>query len=95
MDPARIRREVTNPATGFALVRGFYSSDEVDWYRERADALLASGPVMHAQIVHDRRRDYVFPRAMERVLEGYQVYTPQAPVDLSRLGLTVARPGSD
>jgi hypothetical protein len=55
-------------------VRAFYSPDEVDWFRERSDALLASGPVMHAHIVHDRRPDYVLPRAPERVLEGYQVF---------------------
>lgn len=55
-------------------MRAFYSPDEVDWYREKSDALLASGPIMHAHIVHDRRRDYVLPRAPERVLEGYQVF---------------------
>lgn len=74
VDVARVWRDVTDPAKGFALVRAFYSLDEVDWYREKSDALLASGPIMHAQVVHDRQRDYVFPRAIGRVVTGYQVF---------------------
>jgi hypothetical protein len=74
VDAARVWRDVTDPAKGFALVRGFYSPDEVDWYRERSDALLASSPIMHAQVVHGRQRDYVFPRVTGRIITGYQVF---------------------
>ncbi len=74
MDLARVRRELTDPARGFSLTRAFYSPPEIERYLKRALALVETGPVLHAQVVHDRQRDYVFPRTSGRVLSGYQAY---------------------
>ncbi len=69
-----IREQLIADDKGFYVIKGFYSSDEVQQYLDYCQNFLKEGPVIHDRINTDRMFDYVHPRSHDHVARTSRIY---------------------
>ncbi len=57
-----LREQLADPDRGYAVLRGFLSSEEVEHYRSECSRFFERGPVVHQRINRGDMFDYVHPR---------------------------------
>ena len=77
IDTERARQDLLDPSRGFFVIRGLFSTEEADRYRDGCERFMSTAVRIRERIVTDRTRDYVHPRshdALERTARIYQYF---------------------
>ncbi len=75
-------KQISNKGIGYAIVRGLFSSEEIDRYRNECNEYIKKGRKVYARIIRDDLPDYVHPRT---VFEDGTIGTPDMPASNWRI----------
>ncbi len=74
IDADSARREILDPGIGFVVVRGLYSPQQIDTYRDSCERFIESGTRIRQRILTSRIKDYVHPRSHDREERTVRIY---------------------
>ncbi len=73
-DYPAIRSDLRDDNRGMHVIRGLYSADEVEEYRDYCHRFMKRAPVIYERINTDTMFDYVHPRSHDNVPRTYRIY---------------------
>jgi hypothetical protein len=74
MNDSSMISDLLNPEKGYIHLRGFFSREEVDHYREECVRFLTSGPQYEIRVNTSSMRDYVHPRSHDAISRTFRIY---------------------
>lgn len=74
MGSSHLIADLINPEKGYICLRGFFTREEVDHYREECVRFLTSGPQYEIRINTNSMPDYVHPRSHDNVSRTFRIY---------------------